>query len=154
MSESAAQLVLLAHQGREYALPIEDVSEVVRMVSITPVPETPGWLLGVINLRGRSIPVMDLGGRLGLPFAPTAPTTPIVVVERSGRMAGVVVEGVVDIATLPVESSDPAESILGGARADLVSSVARLDRKVFSVLDVDRLLAPLTEPIEVSGGGS
>src|SRR5205809_5151739 len=78
-SAAATQLVVFRIEKSEYALPVGNVGEILRMVAIAPVPEAPSWLPGVINLRGKVIPVIDLRVRLGLASKPVGINTPIVV---------------------------------------------------------------------------
>ena len=126
-------LVVFRLQGIEHAVPVGDVVEVVRMVAITPVAETPPWLSGVIDLRGRVIPVIDLRRRLGM--VPREPdlSTPILVVEGNGVTAGLVADEVVEVLALAAEGpAAPASAIRYGERLLLV-------------LDIDRICAGAAE---------
>jgi hypothetical protein len=103
--------------GRSYALPLEQVLEVVRMVAITPVPDAPAWLAGVVNLRGRLIPMIDLRPRFGAPATEPDPSHVFIVAESRGRTAGVLADRVEDV----VEAADAGTA-------------------GFVVLDLDKLL--------------
>jgi purine-binding chemotaxis protein CheW len=128
-------VILLRVQGREYALPLGCVVEVVRMAALAPVPGGPPHVLGLLDLRGRVVPVLDLHARLGLTAPEPSLSTPICVVEAAGRGFGLVAEAVTDVRPLlgPVDRLDvtPADSPVVG--------VAHVDRRLVSLLDPDRL---------------
>ena len=135
---SAQSWVIFRLAEQEYALPLERVGEVLRMVAITPLPEAPAWLAGVINLRGRVIPVIDLRLRLGLPPRALGLNTPIIVVEHGGRQMGLIADAAVEVLERPAEpDAVPAE--LAGA-ALLVTAIIRAGARLITVLD----LAPLS----------
>jgi len=89
--EGSRELVVFRLDAGEYALPVANVGEVLRMVAITPVPEAPEWLPGVINLRGRVIPVIDLRRKLHLPEAKVGVKAPIIVAEHDGAPVPIVI---------------------------------------------------------------
>lgn len=136
---AAAALVVLRLDGREYALPVADVEEVLPMVAMVPVPGAPPWLAGVINLRGRTVPVVDLRTRLGLP--PTEPglRTPILVASAGGRPVGLIADEVVEALGLTGESIEPPDELAGAAHP--FSALARAADRVIPVFDVERLTA-------------
>lgn len=78
--------------GATYAIPAEQIVEVLRMVAVTPVPDQPPWSLGVVNRRGEPLPVIDLAGRLGLPAVEPGLDSRLVVCRAGGRTFGVVVD--------------------------------------------------------------
>lgn len=150
-----AERVLLTFrtQGHEQALPVEDVVEVLRMVAPAPLPGAPPWVSGVINLRGRVIPLIDLRSRLGAPIPEPDLSTPIIVVDAGRGTAGLVVDEVVEVLALP----DDAVAVPGPetAAATAVSGVARDGNRLILVLDWGRLCEPFPEvgpPSETSGG--
>lgn len=136
-------LVVFELDDREFALPIEDIAEVLPMVLITPVPEVPSWVVGVINLRGRVIPIIDLRARLGMePRAPRL-NTPILVAEQATRKLGLIADAVRDVISLPDEALESPTEV-GAAEighTDAVSAVARTDDRLIVVLDLARVTA-------------
>jgi len=131
------QLLVVRLGGLEHAFPVEDVIEVLRMVAVTPLPEAPAWVVGVINVRGRVIPVIDLRCRLGmLPREPDL-STPIVVAASDGSATGFVADDVVEVLSLPREALQPPDRQTGPAPA--VSAVARHGDRLILVLDPRRL---------------
>ena len=138
-SAAATQLVVFRIDRSEYALPVVNVGEILRMVAIAPVPEAPEWLPGVINLRGKVIPVIDLRTRLGLPHRDAGLNTPIIVAEHQGQMVGLVADSVTELLTVPLDSVEPPDARVGTANA--VESVARAGERLIMIFDIERVCA-------------
>ena len=143
-------LVVFELDDREFALPIEDIAEIVPMVLITPVPEVPPWVEGVINLRGRVIPVIDLRTRLGIEPRPHELNTPILIAEQGTKKLGLIADAVRDVIELDEDAFEtPTEAgVDETGHADAMSSVGRLGDRLIVVLDLTRVAgdaAPLAE---------
>lgn len=138
-TDCLTQLVIFHLRSREFALPVNRVAEVLRMVALTPVPEAPSWMPGVMNLRGFVIPVVDLRTRLGM--APATPNlnTPIIVVAVDGQHFGLIVDTMVEVLNLPAEAVEhfAAQS----AECSVVGALARTGQRVIMILDVQHLHA-------------
>lgn len=137
-AELTVQLVVFRLDQQEYALPVERVSEVLRMVAIAPVPDAPAWVRGVINLRGRVVTIVDLRARLGLPAAAYDLTTPIIVAGTGAGQVGLVADVVTELLTLPGSAIDPAGDMDAG-RA--VSAVARAGDRLILIFDLEHVRA-------------
>jgi purine-binding chemotaxis protein CheW len=133
------QCVVFRAEQREYALPLRQVLHVLRMVAITPVPEGPAWLLGVVNWHGRVIPVMDLRVRLGLPPLPVGLNTPLLLFQAETGTAALVADEVVEVLTVPAEAIAAPDTRLGQAHA--LSSTLRWGERLILMLDPARLWA-------------
>jgi purine-binding chemotaxis protein CheW len=131
------RLVVFRLDGIEHAVPVEDMVEVVRMVAITPVAESPPWLRGVIDLRGRVIPVIDLRRRLGMPEREPDLSTPILVVRGREGVAGLVADEVVEVLALPSLTRSPGDGRT--VREPALSSAIRHGERLVLVLDTDRI---------------
>jgi purine-binding chemotaxis protein CheW len=129
----AAQLVVFRVEASEYALPVANVGEVLRMVAIAPVPESPTWVLGVINLRGEVIPVIDLRTRLGVPAQAAGLNTPIIVAEHEGQSVGLVADSVTELISVPLEAIEQPDAQVVGV------AVARSGARLIPVLDLERV---------------
>ncbi len=140
------QLVCFRIAKSEYALPVSNVGEILRMVAIAPVPEAPAWLPGVINLRGKVIPVIDLRTRLGLPAAKVGVNTPIVVAETEGQMVGLVADAVTELLTVPFDSVEPPDELAGHGNA--VESVARAGDRLILIFDLERVCGGSAKLVE------
>jgi purine-binding chemotaxis protein CheW len=139
------QLVVFQLHEHEYALPATRVVEVLRMVALTPVPEAPAWLPGVLNLRGFVIPVVDLRTRLGLPADAYALNTPIIVVNGRNRRLGLIADAMVDVVALTADALEHFER--SAADQSVVVALAHTGNRVILVLDADRVLAGTPELI-------
>lgn len=135
----STQLLVFQLDATEYALPLQNVREVLRMVAFTPVPEPSAWLIGVINLRGRILPLIDLRKRLALNAQPYTLTTPIIVAEANGRTLGLIADAVSTVLTIPAQAFTPAHALLDTDQPTL--GIARTDERLIVVLDPARLLA-------------
>jgi purine-binding chemotaxis protein CheW len=133
------QLVVFQLHTHEYALPAGRVAEVLRMVALTPVPEAPTWLPGVLNLRGFVIPVVDLRARLGMPAAAYGLNTPIIVVNGHSQRLGMIADAMVDVISLPAGALEQFER--EGSDHSTVAALAHTGNRVILILDADRLLA-------------
>lgn len=131
----------------EYGVPILKVRELIGLMEITRVPQTPPWMRGVINLRGKVIPVVDLRRKFGM--APTEPTdqTVIVVVQlpTAGGVAilGVLVDEVLEVLDVDAAQIEPPPAF--GAPSpdgDFVLGVGKADRRVIFLLDIHKVLHP------------
>ena len=133
------QLVIFSLAREEYALPITRVQEIIRYMEPRSVASSSPWIRGVINLRGRIVPVCDLAMRLGLSHQ-HSDSAKIAVVETRGGTAGVVVDSVEEVLTV---STDQIEAV-GSADSDYVDGVAKLDQRLPILLNPDGLLAGIT----------
>jgi purine-binding chemotaxis protein CheW len=135
--------------GADYAVPLNQVIAVERRPQFTPLPNLPGWLLGVVNLRGDMISLVDLSGFLGLPSVADRETARLLVVKsRDGDMtAGLMVERLVGMRSLECRPTEPRPH---DPLARFVVGTGHADDKL-SVLDLDRLLhSPALRQLEAS----
>ena len=134
---SLDQWVVLRLDDHEYALAVQQVVEVLRMVALQPLPEAPPYIAGVLNLRGNGIVVMDLRKRLGLPAKAPDLQTQIVIVDSRGEPLGLIADEVIDIITLPRTALKPAEE-LSGVSSLLFAGLVHAEDRLILVLDLDR----------------
>ena len=130
--------VLFRLGQEQYGLPIQTVQSIIRYEEPTPVPRSPEAVQGVINLRGRVIPVVDLTRRLfGTPFT-ASPSARIVVTEGEAGMLGLAVDAANEVATISAEAIRPApESVLSEETADAFVGVADHSGKLIVLLNLD-----------------
>jgi purine-binding chemotaxis protein CheW len=140
--DEVCQLVVCRVGREECAMDIRYVQEINRVGVITPVPKTQPCVEGVINLRGRIIPVLDLGRRFGLPPDERSRSARIMVVTVRGRTIGLTVEAVTEVLRVPKASIGPPPSLGPLPAADFVRGVGWLDGRLVTVLDLERLLDP------------
>ncbi len=133
-------LVVFRLEREEYALPIELVREVVRVTDITRVPHAPPHIRGVMNLRGRILPVVETRSRLGLSPATTTASSRVVVVEVNRRMVGLLVDGVGQVTRLSERNITAPPDEVRTAAAEAVTGVGRVGDRLLVLLDLERLL--------------
>jgi purine-binding chemotaxis protein CheW len=130
--------------GEEYATNILSVQEIKGWDTVTRVPYSPDYILGVINLRGSIVPVVDLRVRFALPNAVFDAATVIIVVHVAGtrgdRIVGIVVDAVSDVYTLASENIKPPPDVMGSVDHLFVVGLASMDDKLVIILDIERLV--------------
>ena len=130
--------------GEEYAVNILKVQEIRGWAAVTPIPNTPDDVLGVVNLRGTVVPIVDLRRRFRLERIPFGPTTVVIVVrvtdEEKERTVGVVVDAVSDVYNIANEVIQPRPDFGGAVAAEFVTGLATVGEKMVILLDIDRLM--------------
>jgi purine-binding chemotaxis protein CheW len=135
------QLVVFQLGVELYGVEIACVHEIVRMQTITRVPRAPAFVEGVINLRGRVIPVIDLRRRFNLPAAAHTRASRIVVVEIGDQVVGLVVDGVSEVLRVDTALVEPPSPVVAGIDSEYLQGIARLPERLVILLDLDRVLA-------------
>lgn len=136
------QLVTFRLGHEQFAVPIGEVQEIVRLPEVTPVPEAPWCVEGVINLRGRIIPVLDLGKRLRLPDRPRTSKTRILIVEADRRQVGLIVDAASQVLRLPEGAIEPPPPMVNGIGVEYITGVGKLGDQLVVLLDLGRVLHP------------
>lgn len=127
-----------------YGLPVGPIEQIVPMVTITPLPQIGDPVAGVINVRGKAVPVVDLRRHIGLDEAAYLLHTPIVLAHIGPGSVGLVVDQVLDVLSLPPDRLIPPAEILpqGIGQAPVLSAVARISDRFALLLDPDHLFGP------------
>lgn len=126
--------------AEEYGVEILKVQEIIAALPITRLPRSPSFLRGVINLRGRIIPVVDLRLRLGLPPGEPGERACIIVVRVAGVEMGLLVDRVSEVADVAAEEIAPPPPMSGGVREDFLLGIAHARSVIRLLLDADRVL--------------
>lgn len=134
------QLVSFYLGNEEFAMEILKVQEIIRMVDLTRVPNSPDFVEGVINLRGKVIPVIGLRKRFGMEPKPHDKQTRIVVLETHGTVIGFVVDSVSEVLRIPADTVEPPPRLVKTER-EYVCGVGKLPNRLLLLLDVNRLLS-------------
>lgn len=124
--------------GKEqYAIPLLQVKEVIEMSEPMPIPQTPPYFMGIINLRGQVISVLDLKAKLQLPRTENGPKTAIVILDVEPQLfIGVIVDRINSVLAFPHEDISVAPSTLDDNRQQFLTGVARRDNKLTLILDI------------------
>jgi len=139
VDDQLLQLVTFVVGSEEFAIPILSVQEINRMMAITRVPQSPEFIEGVINLRGRIIPVMDLRKRFGTEQLESSSESRIIVVEVSNRVIGFTVDRVNEVLRLNANIVEPPPPMVCSISSDYVQGVGKLDDRLLILLNLDRL---------------
>ena len=137
----AQQFLTFKLAGEEYGVGILTVQEIRGWSQVTKVPHTPVWLLGVINLRGVVVPIIDLRLKFNFASAEYNETTVVIILTVATRVVGVVVDGVSDVITLGPTQIKPAPSLGAGADTSHIIGFGTLDERMRILMDVERLMA-------------
>jgi len=138
----ARQLVVFTLGAEQYALPIEQVHEIIRYDEPRSVASPIPWVRGVISLRGRIVPVYDLAARLGIESEMTD-STKIVIVEAGSETAGVIVDEVEEVLTVESEQFEEVP----GADSELIDAIAKLGDRLVVLLKPSTIFTGLEEPV-------
>ena len=140
----AEQYLTFILNNEEYGVDILRVQEIKGWDHATPIPNTPDYVRGVINLRGTVVPIIDLRARFGLERVPYGPTTVVIVLKvlhgGSSRIMGIVVDAVSEVYNVARQDLKPAPEFGGAVRVDFVKGLATVDKKMVIILDIDHLL--------------
>jgi purine-binding chemotaxis protein CheW len=129
--------------GREtYGVPITSLHEIVRVPEITAVPDAPEYLEGVINLRGKIVSVMDLRKRFGIKQTALKKGNRILVVEHSGRLAGLIVDSASEVVKIPCEDVEAPPAAFQEGGLNCVTGLGKVKGRLIVLLDMSKLLAP------------
>jgi purine-binding chemotaxis protein CheW len=136
--DGSAPFVSFRLDRQLYALPLDHVERALRMVAITPVPEAPPWIAGVINLQGKVIPTVDLRQRLGQPSREAHVDDRLLVVQAPERTVAVMVDEVAEVLAVPAQQVEPIPDPL--SQSCPLEAVVRREEGLILVLRVTRLL--------------
>ncbi|MHB8068551.1 MAG: chemotaxis protein CheW [Desulfobaccales bacterium] len=136
----------------EFGLRVDKIREIIQLMDITAVPNAPEFVKGVINLRGKVIPVVDLGLKLGLPDMRNNHQTCIIITEMPGNrgLAGIIADAVSDISY--ISGMDIDDAVQDHLRAQYIFGMAKTNRGVRILLDIDKTLNPAE--FSLGDGGS
>lgn len=135
------QLVTFRLGKEEFSLDILQVQEIIRHMELTRVPKTPDFVEGVINLRGKVIPVLDLRRRFGLGTDERTNDTRIIVVEVDNKTVGLKVDAVSEVLRLPADRVEAPPEIVTGVESEYIKGVGKLDGRLLILLDVEKVLS-------------
>ncbi len=134
------QAVVFQLNDQSYGLDIITVREIIRMEAITAIPRSPEFMEGVINLRGRVIPVIDLCKRFGIESKKTTAQSRIIIVQVNETTFGMIVDAVQEVLRIPKSAVEPPPPVVGGVDAAFIRGIALLDERLIILLNQTRIL--------------
>lgn len=140
VAEKVLQFVTFSLNKEEYAVDILNVQEINRITEITKVPNSPAFVEGVINLRGKVIPVVNLRKKFGLEDKPTDDTSRIIIMEINGITNGLIVDSVSEVLRVPSSIIEPPPPMSSDVSSNYIKGIAKLEERLIVLLDIDRLI--------------
>lgn len=137
------QLVVFALGKEEFGIEISRVREIVRLQNVTAIPQALEYVMGIVNLRGQIVPIVDLNTRFRITENGNSEESlkRIIVVNMEGQDIGILVDGVSEILRVPDESIDSTPSIMsGGISTDFIEGIAKVDDRLIIILDLNRII--------------
>ena len=143
------QLVTFTLGSEEYAVDILKVQEINRMKEITRVPNSPAYVEGVINLRGKVIPVVNIRKKFGLPEKENDEQSRIMIIDIQGITMGLVVDSVSEVLRVPSNIVEPTPPMASNISTEFIKGIAKLEDRLIILLDMDRLLGRAEEAVMI-----
>lgn len=134
------QIVVFRLLSESYGIDIFRVNEIIRMRDITPVPKTQPHVRGLVNLRGKTVPVVDLRCRFGLDQEDDSEHTRIIVVESADGLVGAIVDEVTEVITLVPDEIEATPGLVSSVGTEFVRAVAKRNGRLITLLDLDLAL--------------
>jgi len=141
VTEELLQLVSFKIGEAEFGVDILRVQEINKMMDLTSVPNTPPFVEGVVNLRGRIIPVLNLRSRLGLDVKEYDSETRIIVVELIDKTIGFIVDEVKEVLRIPKSITEQPPEVVSGVDAEYITAIGKLEDRLLILLDLTKILS-------------
>ena len=158
LQDGSEQYLTFMLAGEEYGVAILKVQEIKGWDRVTRIPHTPDYVLGVINLRGAVVPILDLRRRLGLGNVEFGPTTVVIVVRvdnGSGeRTVGMVVDAVSEVYNVAAAETKPPPDVCGNVNTVFVKALATVQNRMLILLDMERLIGDSIAAKDVAGAAA
>ncbi|AFN74066.1 chemotaxis protein CheW [Melioribacter roseus P3M-2] len=140
-SNDILQLVSFKIGKEEFGIDILKVQEINRMLNLTKVPNAPFYIDGVVNLRGRIIPIVNLRAKLGMERKEADRNSRIVVVELSGKTIGFLVDEVSEVLRIPESITEQPPAMVAGVDSSFIRAIGKLEDRLLILLDLEKVLS-------------
>ena len=145
MSEDM-KVIVFQIKDKEYAIPVDKVSGIEKLLHITRVPKAVKFVKGVINLRGVITPIIDLRVRFGFEVVEYDESTRIIIVILDDMKVGLIVDSANDVLDMPVESIEPQPEVVGHLASEYISGVAKIEKRLLVLINLEKaLILEMTE---------
>ncbi|GAA4700906.1 chemotaxis protein CheW [Brevibacillus fulvus] len=134
------KVIVFRLKDEEYGVEVEQVKSIEKFEHITRVPRTPAFVKGVVNLRGVVTPIIDLRKRFGLEETEYTEATRIIIVAVGELEVGLIVDAANDVIDIPVNAVEPPPEVVGGVEAAYLRGVAKLEKRLLILLNLDKVL--------------
>jgi purine-binding chemotaxis protein CheW len=140
MSEDM-KVIVFQIKDKEYAIPVDKVSGIEKLLHITRVPKAFKFVKGVINLRGVITPIIDLRVRFGFEEVAYDESTRIIIVILDDMEVGLIVDSANDVMDIPVESIEPQPEVVGHLASEYISGVAKIEKRLLVLINLEKALS-------------
>ena len=140
-TEDALRWVTFRLENEKYGINVMQVQEVLRITEIAPVPGAPSYVLGIINLRGNVVTVIDTRSRFGLPSVENDDSSRVVIIESEEQVVGILVDSVAEVVDLKAEDIETAPNVGTEESAKFIQGVASHDSELLILVDLNKLLS-------------
>lgn len=137
------KVIVFQLMNKEYAIGLDVVESIEKLISITRVPRMPSYVKGVLNLRGVVTPVVDLRERFGLQPKELDETSRIIIVSFADSEVGLIVDAANDVLDIPVDAIGPQPSVVGTVESEFISGVAKVENRLLVMLNLEKVLQPI-----------
>lgn len=149
MTETTAvnniKVIVFQLADKEYVIPVSQVQSIEKIMDITRVPKTPSFVKGVINLRGVVTPIIDLRERFELQANPLDDRSRMIMITADDIEVGLIVDAANDVLDIPTSAIEPQPDVVGTIESEFIAGVAKLDRRLLVLLQLDKVLSPLQQ---------
>jgi purine-binding chemotaxis protein CheW len=135
------KVIVFRLKDEEYGVEVNQVKSIEKLQHITRVPRTPKFVKGVINLRGVVTPIIDLRSRFGLEESEYTESTRVIIVAVGELEVGLIVDAANDVIDIPVNAIEPPPEVVGGVEAAYLRGVAKLEKRLLILLNLDKVLS-------------
>ncbi len=139
LTQGSRELIAFRIGDQEFCVNIMAVREIRGWTPATPMPHAPGYMMGVINLRGAVLPIVDLSARLGMREAEPTARHVIIVAQVHNRVVGLLVEAVSDILTITEENIQPVPEISSDMERQYARGILSIDKRMICLIELDAL---------------
>ena len=139
--DTVFQVVGFKLEDEEFVIDILKVQEIIKMIDITPLPNAPHYVNGVINLRGKVIPVISLRKRFGFEDRENNNLTRIMVVEIDKKLVGFIVDKVTEVLRIPASSIEPPPPLVSKIGSEYLKGVGKIGDRLLIILEVEKILS-------------
>lgn len=135
------QAVVFMLNKAYYGVPILQVQEIVKMTEITKLPNTPEFVQGIVNLRGKIIPIIDMRRRFGLPDEEISEDWKILILKEEDVLFGVMVDQISEVEKIPASLIEKPPKLVAGVNGKFINGIAKTPNRLLILLDIGRILS-------------
>ena len=139
-SSDVRQFLTFTLEREEYGIDILKVQEIKGYSKVTPLPNTPPYVKGVMNLRGTVVPVVDLRKRFSMGETPEDASSVVIVVMVENKVVGLLVDAVSDVLSIPLDTIHPAPELTQGLENQFIGGIAQCGDRLVTFLDIEQVL--------------